>query len=115
MVKSKTRLDHFDGLREVFYRCCLYKLKMNKAKCAFGVSTRKYLGFLVNKHGISVEPSKSKAIQAMQPPKNLKQLRSFISNVSYIPRFIPSLAKILFVFGPLLKKGTAFIWTEEHQ
>ncbi|GLU15905.1 hypothetical protein SLE2022_323590 [Rubroshorea leprosula] len=72
VVKSKTRLGHFDVFRKVFNRCCLYKLKMNPAKCAFGISVGKFLGFLMSKHGISVNPAKSEAITAMQSPKNLK-------------------------------------------
>ncbi|GKU89660.1 hypothetical protein SLEP1_g3773 [Rubroshorea leprosula] len=61
-VKSKTRLGHFIVLRKVFDRCRLYKLKMNLAKSAFGVSARKFLGFLMSKHGISVDPAKFEAI-----------------------------------------------------
>ncbi|GLU21508.1 hypothetical protein SLE2022_376420 [Rubroshorea leprosula] len=72
VVKSKTRLGNFDVLRKVFDRCHLYKLKMNPVKCVFGIFAGKFLGVLVNKHGISVDPAKFKAIQAMQPPKNFK-------------------------------------------
>ncbi|GLU03905.1 hypothetical protein SLE2022_210760 [Rubroshorea leprosula] len=65
VVKSKTRLGHFDVLRKVFDRGHLYKLKMNPTKCAFGVFVGKFLGFLVSKHGISVDPTTFEAIQAM--------------------------------------------------
>ncbi|GKU96154.1 hypothetical protein SLEP1_g9424 [Rubroshorea leprosula] len=71
--------------------------------------------FLVSKHNISVDLAKSEAIRAMQPPKNLKQLRSFIGKVLYLCRFIPSLAEILSAFSPLLKKGAAFVWTTKQQ
>ncbi|GLT96640.1 hypothetical protein SLE2022_142480 [Rubroshorea leprosula] len=74
VVKSKTRLGHFDALRKVFNKCHLYKLKMNPAKCAFGISVGKFLGFLMSKHGINVNPAKSEAIRTIQLPKNLKQL-----------------------------------------
>ena len=47
-VKSKTREDHLAILRKVFERCQLYKLHMNPLKCAFGVTARKFLGFLVH-------------------------------------------------------------------
>ncbi|GKV03858.1 hypothetical protein SLEP1_g16100 [Rubroshorea leprosula] len=87
VVKSKTRLGHFNVLRKVFDRCRLYKLKMNPAKCAFGVSVGKFLGFLVSKHGISVDSAK----------------------------FIPSLEEILSTFSSLLKQEAAFTWTEEQQ
>uniref|UniRef100_A0A2N9H996 Reverse transcriptase domain-containing protein n=1 Tax=Fagus sylvatica TaxID=28930 RepID=A0A2N9H996_FAGSY len=54
VVKSKKREDHFAVLRKVFERCCLYKLKMNPFKCAFGVTAGKFLGFLVHQHGIDL-------------------------------------------------------------
>ena len=48
VVKSKARENHFHVLRRVFKRCRLYKLRINPLKCAFGVSARKFLGFLVH-------------------------------------------------------------------
>ena len=48
VIKSKVRENHFYDLGRVFERCRLYKLRMNPLKCAFGVSTRKFLGFLVH-------------------------------------------------------------------
>ena len=57
VVKSKKREDHLTVLRKVFEKCCLYKLKMNPLKCAFGVSAHKFLGFLVHQRGIDVDPT----------------------------------------------------------
>ncbi|BBN67533.1 NAC domain containing protein 50 [Prunus dulcis] len=45
VVKSKTRESHQEVLRRVLERCRLYGLKMNPKKCAFGVSSGKFLGF----------------------------------------------------------------------
>ena len=56
VVKSQNREEHLETLRKVFYRCRLYKLKMNPLKCAFGVSVGKFLGFLVHNRGIDVDP-----------------------------------------------------------
>ncbi|RDX78145.1 Retrovirus-related Pol polyprotein from transposon 17.6, partial [Mucuna pruriens] len=46
-----------------------YKLRLNPAKCTFGVKTRKLLGFIVNERGIEVNPDKVKAIQNMSTPR----------------------------------------------
>ena len=59
VVKSKTRTGHLRVLEQVFERCRKYKLRMNPMKCAFGVSTGKFLGFLVHHKGISVDPAKA--------------------------------------------------------
>jgi len=48
VMKSKRRENHAQILRKVFERCQAFKLRMNPLKCAFGVSSRKFLGFLVH-------------------------------------------------------------------
>ncbi|XP_050242357.1 uncharacterized protein LOC126691348 [Quercus robur] len=78
VVKSKTREDHLAILRKDFERCRLYKLHMNPLKYAFGVTARKFLGFLVHQRGIDVGPSKVQAIATMKPPITLMQLKSFL-------------------------------------
>ena len=47
VVKSKRRAEHFHVLRKVFERCRAFKLRMNPLKCAFRVSSMKFLGFLI--------------------------------------------------------------------
>ena len=78
IVKSKTKARHFQVLEEVCERCRKYKLHMNPMKCAFGVSTRKFLGFLVHHKGISVNPTKATTIATMKRPATVKKLKSFL-------------------------------------
>uniref|UniRef100_A0A2N9GQ00 Integrase catalytic domain-containing protein n=1 Tax=Fagus sylvatica TaxID=28930 RepID=A0A2N9GQ00_FAGSY len=99
----------------VFDRCRLYKLKMNPLKCAFGVSVRKFLGFLVHNRGIDVDPAKASAIATMKAPTSHKELKSFLGRLSYIRRFIPGLAAVTAVFMPLMKKGVPFVWSTACQ
>ena len=99
-------------MRRVFERCKAFKLRMNPLKCAFGVSSGKFLGFLVHIRGINVDPTKSMAIATMKPPATVKELKSFLGKVSYIQRFIPGLASITAAFTRLFKKGQSFEWKE---
>ena len=110
VVKSKRREDHIKVLREVFERCKLFKLRMNPLKCAFRVFARKFLGFLVHSRGIDVDPTKAMAIATMKPLTIVKELKSFLGQVSYIQRFIPGLKSITSTFAKLLKKGQGFEW-----
>ena len=71
VVKSKTKAGHFQILEQVFERCRKYKLRMNPMKCAFGVSARKFLGFLVHHRSISMDPAKTKAIATMKRPTTI--------------------------------------------
>ena len=110
VVKSRRREEHFRVLKRLFKRCRAVKLRMNPLKCAFGVSSRKFLGFLVHSRGIDVDPAKATTIATIRPPATVKELKSFLGKVSYIQRFIPRLASITSVFTKLLKKGQSFEW-----
>ncbi|CAL9030023.1 unnamed protein product [Prunus brigantina] len=115
VVKSKTREGHWEVLRKVLERCRMYGLKMNPKKCAFGVSSGKFLGFQVHKRGIDVDPEKTRAINSLAPPRSPKELKSFMGRLSYIRRFIPGLAATMSTFTSLLKKGKSYQWSEKCQ
>ncbi|KAI5343556.1 hypothetical protein L3X38_011432 [Prunus dulcis] len=115
VVKSKTKESHQEVLRRVLEKCRLYGLKMNPKKCAFGVSSGKFLEFQVHLRGIDVDLEKTRTLNSLAPPRNLKELKSFIGRLSYIRRSIPSLAATMSVFTPLLKKGKPYEWSKECQ
>ena len=48
LVKSNDKADHLDDLRKTFNTLCKYKMKLNPTKCVFGVSSGKFLGFIVS-------------------------------------------------------------------
>ncbi|KAL0411005.1 UNVERIFIED_CONTAM: Pro-Pol polyprotein [Sesamum latifolium] len=60
LVKSKKAEEHVKDLEETFSVLRKYKLKLNPAKCAFGVQGGRFLGFMVTHRGIEANPSKSK-------------------------------------------------------
>lgn len=91
-----------------------YVLKINPLKCAFGVYTCDFLGFVVHKKGIEI---KKKAIFNTKPLSNKKKLRSLLGKVNFLRRFISKLSGKTKVFLPLLllKKEEGFRWEPEHQ
>ena len=95
-------------LRKVLERYRLFMLRMNPLKCTFGVSARKFLGFLVHIKGIGVDSAKVMAISTIKPPATIKELKSLLGKVSYIRRFIPGLASIISAFTKLQKKRQGF-------
>ena len=88
---------------------------MNPMKCAFRVSTRKFLGFLIHHRGISVDLVKATAIATIRRPTTVKELKSFLGRVSYIRRFGPRLGLVTSGLSKLLKKGVEFTWGTEQQ
>nr|XP_027067664.1 uncharacterized protein LOC113693306 [Coffea arabica] len=112
VVKSKKREDHIQNLRRVFQRLRRYQLKMNPLKCAFGVTSGKFLGFIVHQRGIEVDRSKIDAIVNMPEPRNIHELKSLQGKLAYIRRFISNLAWRCQPFSRLMKKGVPFEWDE---
>ena len=115
VVKSKEVDDHIADLRKVFERTRKYGLKMNPTKCAFGVSTGQYLGFLVHERGIEVTQRSINAIQKIKPPEDKKQLQSLVGKINFIRRFISNLSRRMKPFTPLLrlKADQEFAWGAE--
>ncbi|KAL5538565.1 hypothetical protein UlMin_045432 [Ulmus minor] len=58
LVKSLKTEEHIQNLKETFEILRRYKMKLNPSKCAFGVSSGKFLGFMVNHRGIEANPAK---------------------------------------------------------
>ncbi|CAL8084296.1 unnamed protein product [Prunus armeniaca] len=93
VIKSKRREDHLKDLRMVFNRLRKYQLKMNPLKCAFGVTSVKFLGFIVKHRGIKVDQTKIKVIRDMLESRNLHELKSLQGRLAFIWRFISNLAR----------------------
>ncbi|KAL0462865.1 UNVERIFIED_CONTAM: hypothetical protein Slati_0174100 [Sesamum latifolium] len=68
LVKSKKAEEYVKDLEETFSVLRKYKLKLNPAKCAFGVQGGRFLGFMVTQRGIEANPLKIKAIMDMKTP-----------------------------------------------
>ena len=74
LVKSLDEEKHLDDLQETFDTLRRYNMKLNPSKCAFGVSSGKFLGFMVSHRGIEENPNKIQVILDMEPPRNIKEV-----------------------------------------
>ncbi|KAJ8476217.1 hypothetical protein OPV22_019944 [Ensete ventricosum] len=73
IIKSRQAETHLFDLAETFRTLRKYKMRLNPAKCTFGITSGKFLGFIVHQRGIDANPDKIKAIQEMQPPNTIKE------------------------------------------
>uniref|UniRef100_A0A2N9H0S8 Integrase catalytic domain-containing protein n=1 Tax=Fagus sylvatica TaxID=28930 RepID=A0A2N9H0S8_FAGSY len=113
LVKSKEEDVHLDDLRETFQTLRKYQMKLNPSKCAFGVYSGKFLGFMVSQRGIEANPDKIKAILEMQPPKSTKEVQRLTGRVAALNRFMSRSTDKCLPFFKTLKK--AFEWIDECQ
>ena len=88
-------------------------MKLNPSKCAFGVASGKFLGFMVSHRGIEANPENIKAILDMKPPQNIKEVESLTGRVIVLNRFVSKATDKCLPFFRVLKR--AFEWTNECQ
>ena len=62
LVKSRREEDHLKDLEETFDTLRSYNMKLNPSKCAFGVTARKFLCFMVSQRDIETNPNKIRTI-----------------------------------------------------
>lgn len=63
-------------------------MPLNMTKCTFGVSSCKFLGFMISQRGIEVNPEKIKALLDMRVLTTQKDIQSLIGQVTALARFI---------------------------
>ncbi|XP_017428795.1 uncharacterized protein LOC108336859 [Vigna angularis] len=66
VIRSRSVEDHVKDLAEVFGQMCKYGMRLNPAKCTFGVSAGIFLGFMLTAKGIVANPNKCKTGRAYQ-------------------------------------------------
>ena len=82
LEKSTTAELHIAHLSEEFQILRKYNMKLNPAKCAFGVSAEKFLGLIVNHRGIEANPDKIKALLDMPPPSGIKEVQRLTGRIA---------------------------------
>ena len=107
-LKSTTTELHIAHLVEEFLILRQYNMKLNPAKSAFGVSAKKFLGFIVNNRGIEANPDKIRAVLDMPSPSSIKEVQRLTGRIAALSRFVSRASDKCQPFFQVLKK--AFQW-----
>ena len=113
LVKSREELVHLDDLKEMFTTFKQYQMKLNPAKCIFGVALGKFLGFMESQRGIEANPEKVQAIINMSLPKTVKEVQKLTGRIATLNRFVSRVTDKCLPFFKTLKQ--AFAWTDEYK
>ena len=113
LVKSLDEEKHLDDLQETFVTLRQYNMKLNPRKCAFGVSSGKFLRFMISHRRIKANLDKIQVILDMKPPQSIKEVQSLIDRVAAFNKFVSKATDKCLPFFKVLKK--AFEWTNECQ
>ncbi|GFZ19982.1 hypothetical protein Acr_28g0006870 [Actinidia rufa] len=115
LVKSLQAHNHIAHLEEAFDILRRHRMMLNPSKCIFGVSSGKFLGFLVTKRGIEVNPDQIQALIAMRSPRNIREVQQLTGRVAALNRFVSKSADKCLPFFKILKKNQAFQWSKESE
>ena len=94
MIYSENESDHEEHLRIILSRLREHKLYVKFSKCEFWLSKVPFLGHILSRDGISVDPSKVQEVMDWKAPTLVHEVRSFLGLAGYYRRFILDFSKI---------------------
>jgi len=110
LVKSTQAADHIAHLRQCFEVLNKYNMKLNPAKCTFGVTSGEFLGYLVTQRGIEANPKQISAIINLPSPRNTREVQRLTGRIAALNRFISRSTDKCLPFYQLLRSNKRFEW-----
>ena len=113
LVKFKERPDHTTHLQQAFELLRAYGMKLNPAKCAFGVSASRFLGFMMTHRGIEANLAQLQAILESPALSFRKGVQQLTGRLAAVGRFISRFVDRLKPFFAILKEANQAKWNKE--
>ncbi|KAL0553782.1 hypothetical protein IC582_007686 [Cucumis melo] len=112
LIYSKTEAEHEEHLRLVLQTLRENKLYAKFSKCEFWLKQVSFLGHVVSKAGVSVDPAKIEAVTGWTRPSTVSEVRSFLGLAGYYRRFVENFSRIATPLTQLTRKGAPFVWSK---
>ncbi|KAL0534799.1 hypothetical protein IC582_029093 [Cucumis melo] len=112
LIYSKTEAEHEEHLRMVLQTLRDNKLYAKFSKCEFWLKQVSFLGHVVSKDGVSVDPAKIEAVTGWTRPSTVSEVRSFLGLAGYYRRFVENFSRIATPLTQLTRKGAPFVWSK---
>jgi hypothetical protein len=110
LIYSKTADEHEEHLRLVLSILKEKQLYAKLDKCEFWLEEVQFLGHVINKDSVAVDPSKVEAVMKWERPTNVTEIRSFLGLAGYYQRFIKGFFQIAIPLTKMTRKGVPFVW-----
>ncbi|KAJ0524802.1 putative nucleotidyltransferase, Ribonuclease H [Helianthus annuus] len=115
LIYSKSQEEHERHLRLILELLRKEQLYAKFSKCDFWLREVHFLGHVVNKDGIHVDPAKIESIKNWPTPKTPTEVRQFLGLAGYYRRFIQGFSKIAQPLTILTQKGIVYKWNEAQE
>jgi len=90
--------------------CRKYEISLNPKKIVFVLNEGNLLGFVVSKYGIMIEPKRTKVLDKITFPHNIKFMQSILGKINFVRRFVPSFAETVKPLQDMIKMDVEFKW-----
>ncbi|WRX30253.1 Reverse transcriptase domain - like 10 [Theobroma cacao] len=115
LIYSRDNDEHAAHLRIVLQTLRERQLYAKFSKCEFWLQEVVFLGHVVSRTGIYVDPKKVEAILQWEQPKTVTKIRSFLGLAGYYRRFVQGFSLIAAPLTRLTRKGVKFVWDDVCQ
>jgi len=115
LIYSKSKEEHIEHVRKVMKTLLDAQLQAKLSKCEFHKDRVEFLGFVISKEGISMDPKKVQTIQEWKSPSSVHDIQVFLGFANFYRRFIKNFAKEVAPITRLLKKDTKFQWDDNAE
>ena len=109
---SRNFQEHLSHLLVIFDRIRKAGLRLKPSKGHLVASKVNYLGHVVSKDGVSVDPAKIDLVKNFPTPKSQQEVRSFLGLPNYYRRFVKNFSAIAAPLNALLKNQVNFDWNQ---
>jgi hypothetical protein len=113
LIYSKDEIEHEEHLRCILETLRNHQLYAKFKKCEFWLREVAFLGHVISKEGVRVDPKKIEAVEKWPAPTSVTEVRSFLGLAGYYRRFVENFSKIAMPMTNLMKKTTPFKWTPQ--
>lgn len=103
LIYSETAEEHERHVKEVLERLRRHSLYAKLSKCEFHQPEVKFLGFIVGRGGLRIDPDRSRTVSGWPEPRSFHEVQVFVGFVNYFRRFIYQFSKVTQPLTDLLK------------
>nr|GEU94224.1 putative reverse transcriptase domain, ribonuclease H-like domain, aspartic peptidase domain protein [Tanacetum cinerariifolium] len=115
LIYSKSKEEHEVHLKTILDLLKKEKLYAKFSKCKFWLKEVQFLGHMVNRDGIHVDPSKVESVKNRKTLELLTEIRSCLGLVGYYRRFIKNFSKIAKPLTLLTQKNKTYVWGHKQE
>ncbi|GJR21139.1 putative reverse transcriptase domain-containing protein [Tanacetum coccineum] len=115
LIYSKSEEEHEIHLQTILDLLKKEKLYAKFSKCEFWLQEVQFLGHVVNRDGILMDPSKVESVKNWKTPESPTEIRSFLGLAGYYRRFIENFSKIANPLTLLTQKNKAYVCGDKQE